>query len=191
MKVALITGNPGAGKSSLAAELADHGHAAIEADDLAGWETLAGEPVAQPAPMPEDWALSHRWVWSRSRIERLIDERASGGQDLFVCGIATNQRDMLDLFDLVFLLTLDHRTQIERLNAASNIGRPAAERTQIIEGRTVFEAQMRAAGAILLDGRRPTRLLAADILGAVTSADMNRAVPERLSSSSTDRDPVS
>ena len=171
MKVVLITGNPGSGKSSLAVELADHGYAAIEADDLAGWETLAGEPAAQPVPVPEDWVLSHRWVWARSRVEQLIDEQASGGRNLFVCGIAANQRDMLDLFDLVFLLTLDHQTQIERLDAPSNSGRPAAERTQIIEGRTVFEAQIRAAGAVVLDGRQPTRLLAASILSTVTSAE--------------------
>jgi dephospho-CoA kinase len=41
----LITGNPGSGKTSLAAELARRGCAVLDADDLAGWETAAGEPV--------------------------------------------------------------------------------------------------------------------------------------------------
>jgi gluconate kinase len=165
----LITGNPGSGKTSLASELARRGCAVIDADDLAGWETMSGEPAVEPVPAPDDWCLHHRWVWARNRIEQVIRGHDHAPQYLFVCGIATNQRDLLDLFDLVFLLTLDHPTQIERLDAPSNAHRRAAERTQIIQGRPIFEAEMQAARAIVLDGRQPTPLLATRILSAVTS----------------------
>jgi hypothetical protein len=85
----------------------------------------------------------------------------------FVCGIAVNQRELLDLFDLVVLLTLDHETQIERLDAPSNAHRTAALRAQILDGRPVFEAQMRAAGAIELDGRLPIPILATRVLDEI------------------------
>jgi gluconate kinase len=165
----LITGNPGSGKTSLAAELAERGHAVIDADDIAGWETTSGVPVSQPVAASDEWLLSHRWVWSRSRVEAVIAERSSADRPFFVCGIAINQRDMLDLFDHVFLLTLDHETQIERLNAPSNAHRTVAMRAQILDGRPVFEAQMQAAGAIALDGRLPSSTLASQILNDVGS----------------------
>jgi Dephospho-CoA kinase len=165
----LITGNPGAGKTSLAAELAKRGHAVIDADDIAGWQTPSGVPVIQPVPASDEWLLSHRWVWSRSRVEAVIAERSSPGRPLFVCGIAINQRDMLDLFDRVYLLTLDHQTQIERMNAPSNAHRTVAQRAQILDGRPVFESQMQAVGAIALDGRLPTSTLASRILDDVAS----------------------
>jgi dephospho-CoA kinase len=165
----LITGNPGSGKTTLASELARRGCAVIDADDIAGWETNSGVPVSQPVPASEEWLLRHRWVWSRSRVATVITERSSPGRPLFVCGIAVNQREMLDLFDHVFLLTLDHETQVERLNAPSNAHRTVALRAQILDGRPVFEAQMLAAGAIALDGRLPTPTLAGHILDDIAS----------------------
>jgi hypothetical protein len=158
----LITGNPGSGKTTLAAELARRGCAVIDADDIAGWETNAGQPAVQPQPTPDDWWAGHRWVWNRRRVQEVIDR---SGSPLFVCGIAVNQRDMLDLFDAVYLLTIDHETQISRLDEPSNAHRTAAARAQIIDGRPIFEAEMRAAGAIPLDGREPTTALADRILG--------------------------
>ena len=50
----------------------------------------------------------------------------------------------------------------------ANAGRNEAQRTQILEGRPVFEQEMRAVGAVVLDGRRPTAMLVDSILGAVS-----------------------
>jgi len=68
-----------------------------------------------------------------------------------------NQRDMFDLFTTVFLLAIDHETQLRRLDTPDNADRNAAQRAQILEGRPTFEREMRAAGAVVLDGSRPTR----------------------------------
>lgn len=165
--VVLITGNPGSGKSSLAVELAQRGFAVIDGDDLAEWQTASGRPAVQPVPTPEDWWPAHRWVWTRGGVEAAIRQHASTTRHLFVCGIATNQRDLLDLFDVIFLLTLDHQTQVERLEAPSNAARPSPERRQILDGRPIFEAQMRAVGATTIDGRQPTSLIADRILGEI------------------------
>jgi adenylate kinase family enzyme len=166
----LITGNPGSGKTTMAAELARLGLAAVDTDQIAGWETASGDQVSQPVHAGDEWLLSHRWVWSRTRLADLIRTQTTAGQDIFLCGIAMNQRDMLDLFRMVFLLSLDHATQVERLNTATNANRSDALRAQILDGRPVFEQEMRSAGAVVLDGRQPTPVLVKRILREVALA---------------------
>jgi dephospho-CoA kinase len=142
----LITGNPGSGKTTMAAELTRLGQPAIDADDeIARWE---------------DGPDGRRWTWDRDRLERAI--RLTPG--LIVCGISFNMRDMLDLFDRVFLVSIDAATQIERLKSAGD--RNPALWQPIIDGRPVFEEEMKAVGAILLDGRRSVTDLASQVIQA-------------------------
>jgi dephospho-CoA kinase len=157
MSAFLITGNPGSGKTTIARELTRRGLIAVDADDTAHWETISGEPASQPEHASDEWLLGHRWVWSRQRIEDVIRPHAAVGRDVFLCGIAMNQREMFDLFTRVFLLSIDHATQLRRLDTPDNADRNEAQRTQILEGRPTFEREMRAAGAVVLDGSRPTR----------------------------------
>jgi hypothetical protein len=142
----LITGNPGSGKTTMVAELTRLGYAAVDADDhIARWENG-----------PE----GRTWVWDRPELEHLIQRLAPG--PAFVCGIALNQRDMLEVFDHIFLLALDEETQVRRLTVAGD--RQPALRKPIVDGRPVFEDEMRAVGAEALDGRLPTATLAAQIV---------------------------
>jgi len=168
MTAFLITGNPGSGKTSVATELTRLGYTAVDADDLAGWETVAGQKVEQPAHATVEWLLSHRWVWTRTRVEGVVREATAYGGPVFICGIAINQRDMLDLFDGVFLLSIDHETQVQRLDAPSNSERGPALRAQILDGRPVFEQEMKSLGAVVLDGRERTAVVAARILQHVS-----------------------
>jgi broad-specificity NMP kinase len=143
----LITGNPGSGKTTVAAELTRLGHPAVDADDeIARWEDG-----------PDG---GRRWTWDRDRLERAI--RLTPG--LIVCGIAINMRDMLDLFDQVFLLSIDAATQIERLESAGD--RNPTLWQPMIDGRPVFEDEMKAVGATVLDGRRAATDLASQIVHA-------------------------
>ena len=167
MPAFLVTGNPGSGKSALARELRRRGLVAIDPDEdpeLAHWEDAAGRRVSGPPRPDGDWLRAHRWVWSRSRLEEIL---AGAGQDVFVCGIARNQDELLDLFDRVFLLRIDARTQEARLaahNALHPSGRSEAGRQEIRQGRSVFEMQMLRADAIALDGTVPTAVVAGELL---------------------------
>ena len=146
-RTVLVTGNPGSGKTTMATELTRLGYSAVDADvEIAGWES-------GPA--------GRRWMWDRSRLEMVIQGHVPA-RPLFVCGIALNQRDMLDLFDHVFLLSLDLRTQGERLAASGD--RDPARRKPILEGLPVFEGEMRAVGATVLDARLPPSMLAAQVI---------------------------
>jgi hypothetical protein len=89
---------------------------------------------------------------------------------VFVCGIARNQDELLELFDRVFLLRIDGPTQEARLAAYDALcppGRSEAGRQEIRAGRTVFEAQMLERGAIALDGTAPTAVVADELLAQI------------------------
>jgi hypothetical protein len=172
MPAFLVTGNPGSGKSTLVHELARRSLLAIDPDDdpeLSHWEDEAGNRVDGPQSPDGEWLWSHRWVWSRSRMKEVL-----AGHDgvVFVCGIARNQDEFLDLFDRVFLLQIDGPTQEARLAAHDALnppGRSEAGRQEIRDGRAVFEAQMLTHGAIALDGTAPMVLVADELLALVAA----------------------
>jgi hypothetical protein len=177
----LVTGNPGSGKSALASELVRRGLRAIDPDhdpELSFWLDPAGHRVglASGPPRPDaDWLGSHRWVWGRDRLREIL---ATPGGPVFVCGIATNQTDLLDLFDQVFLLRIDGPTQEARLDAHDAQhppGRSEAGRRQIRDGRPVFEAQMLRHGAIPIDATRPTPEVADALLARLADPPRPRA----------------
>ena len=173
MAAFLVTGNPGSGKSTLAQELARRGLATIDPDydpELSYWEDDAGNRLSKsegPAAPDEQWLRAHHWVWNRSRLQDLLTQQPG---PVFVCGIALNIDQVLDLFDRLFLLRIDADTQEQRLLAhdtSHSPGRNEAGRQQIRDGRPVFEAQMVKLGAIALDGAASTDAVADQLLALV------------------------
>lgn len=72
-------------------------------------------PAVRPANSGGYWPLTHRWVWRRSRLRQAIADAASGMTAVFVCGIAGNQTEMMDILHQVLLLVIDEQTQEARL----------------------------------------------------------------------------
>ena len=166
MTAFLVTGNPGSGKSTLAQVLARRGLATIDPDydpELSHWEDDTGKWVSraeEPAAPDEQWLRAHHWVWNRSRLQDVLTQQQA---PVFVCGIALNIDQVIDLFDRLFLLRIDAATQEERLLAYDTgypPGRSEAGRQQIRDGRPVFEAQMLKLGAIALDGTASAQTVA-------------------------------
>jgi hypothetical protein len=174
MAAFLVTGNPGSGKSALAHELAGRGLAAIDPDydaELSYWEDDVGGRTSRtegPATPDEQWLRAHRWVWSRPRLDEVLSQHEA---PVFVCGIALNIDQVLDLFDRLFLLRIDADTQEKRLLSYDNShppGRTEAGRQQIRDGRPIFEAQMLELGAIALDGTAATDKVADQLVALIS-----------------------
>jgi len=86
---------------------------------------------------------------------------------VFICGIARNQDDMLDLSGRVLMLHNDGATQEARLDCHDALhppGRSEAGRREIREGRAMFQAQMLRRGAIAIDATAPTTVVADELI---------------------------
>ena len=160
MNVVQIAGCSGAGKSAVAAALADRGLASIDADDdplLARFIDSAGAVVTQvPAAPGLAWLARHRWAWDPARLDELIRPAASA--ELYVCGGADNQEEIADRFTQVVLLEIDEPTMLARLDARADYhewGRIGDTRQFLCRKLPALQEHLRASGAIPIDARQP------------------------------------
>lgn len=75
MSAVQITGCSGAGKTTIAAELACQGLTCIDADDnelLARSVDAAGHVVEEPEAPDLAWLAQHYWAWDPARLNQLI-----------------------------------------------------------------------------------------------------------------------
>ena len=79
MAAFLVTGNPGAGKTTTASALTERGFDAIDTDEIAGWETATGRAATQPEDPTGGWLLDHRWVWNARLLDEAIQARDAAG----------------------------------------------------------------------------------------------------------------
>jgi hypothetical protein len=110
--IAWITGNSGAGKSAVCTVLSERGYLAVDADvGTAAWvHRTTGEVTgaAETGPLNQEWFSDHRWLLLRSRVEALIE--SAEGRSTFLWGMAQNDEELWDLFDVAVCLTLDDAT---------------------------------------------------------------------------------
>jgi adenylate kinase family enzyme len=170
MSAVHITGCSGAGKTTIAAELARRGLTAIDADgdpllarsaDAAG--TVAEEPEASGTP-DFAWLSRYSWAWDPARLDELI--RAAAPATLYVCGGADNELELADRFTHVFLLEIDEPTMLARVDARpdNDWGRIGDTREYLRQKLPGLQARLRASGAIPIDARQPLDQVADAIL---------------------------
>ncbi|ROQ40011.1 dephospho-CoA kinase [Frondihabitans sp. PhB188] len=155
----LVSGNPGAGKSTLTAELVRRGVRALDSDavdGLAAFMDASGAVVGDHTlPVTPELLADFYWGWSAARLDDVLDELGSDG---VLLGIAVNQWDFTDRFDRLVLLELDEATQHDRV-----LTRHPLDRQQIAAGLPVMQAQMIERGAARIDARQPTATVADEL----------------------------
>lgn len=152
----LVSGNPGAGKSTLAAELLRRGVRAADSDavpGLAAWMDSSGAVVGGSSLEPTPQLLAEcYWGWSASRLDEVLGELGHRG---VLLGVAVNQWDLVDRFDELVLLELDAETQRSRV-----ADRDPLFRRQILAGLPELQRQMIERGALRLDAAASTASIA-------------------------------
>src|SRR5580693_1975164 len=158
MSAVQITGCSGAGKTTIAAELARQGLTCIDADDdpfLARSVDAAGNVVEEPEAPDLAWLSRHYWAWDPARLDELI--AAAAPATLYVCGGAANELELADRFTHVFLLEIDEPTMLARVDGRDNNdwGQIGDTREYLRSFLPGYQARLRASGAIPVDARRP------------------------------------
>lgn len=152
----LISGNPGAGKTTLTAELLRRGVRAMDADavpGLAAWLDSEGAVVGDGSLRPTPQLLADcYWGWSAPRVDEVVEALGPTG---VLLGIAVNQWDFTDRFDRLVLLELDETTQQDRIRS-----RDPLFQQQIQDGLPVLQARMIERGAARIDATRPAEVVA-------------------------------
>ena len=159
MPTALITGSSGAGKTSVAAELARRGWRAIDTDiepGLARWEGPDGAVVERPKHPSHEWLAVYRWAWDAARFEDLVAEVGPGW--LVLCGNSSNATDFIERIDRIVLLEIDVATMLRRLDKDTrdnDFGAVGDTRDQLIRWLPGYQERLRAIGADVIDATGP------------------------------------
>jgi broad-specificity NMP kinase len=175
--IAWITGNSATGKSAVCAVLSERGYFAVDADmGAAAWvHRTTGEVTnaADTGPLSQEWFRDHQWVLLRSRAETLIE--SAERRPAFLCGMAQNDEELWDLFDVAVCLTLDDATIRKRLaqRRGNQFGKAPAEIEAILAINGPLTAKYAAIGASLVDAAQPLELVVADVLRACASSGMD------------------
>jgi hypothetical protein len=168
MSAIQITGCSGAGKSTIAAILAERGLSVLDTDDdplLARTVDAAGNVVLEEPAEPDlAWLSQHSWSWDPDRLDELL--RAAGPATLYLCGGAANELQLADRFAQIFLLEIDEPTMLARIAARpdNDWGRVGDTREYLRGFLPGYQARLRAAGVIPIDATRPLGQVVDDIL---------------------------
>jgi hypothetical protein len=173
-----VTGNSGAGKSTVCALLQSRGEFAVDADweGYSHWvDRTSGQVVADPPyPVPDGWLGRFAWEIARARVEAL----AAWAHDktAFLCGSVENEADVWDLLDLVVCLVVDDETLRGRLQTRTTnaFGKHPEELAAALGWNASMTSAYRRLGATIIDGRRPPSEIADAILDAAAKTPPKR-----------------
>ena len=148
----LLTGVPGAGKSTVCEALDERGHRAIDLEAVPGLCTfvdpVTGDHIAEDM---EDPVVLDRgeWRWDERRLRRLLADHDD--QTTVFAGTASNALDLRSCFDEVVLLEVSAAVMRRRLTARNGFGRTESVQEHILSWKEWWEDQIRATGAISVD----------------------------------------
>jgi gluconate kinase len=177
VRVHLVTGISGCGKSTVARRLRASGHHAVSTDAdaaLCGWTDRSGRPVLLPDEPTTAWLAEHDWNWDPARLDAIIGQTSAqaatdGATVIWLCGNAGNQDQLLDRFDAVFLLAIDEATMLCRLDdptRGNDYGRHGDARAVLLATLPGLHEHWRSLGAVVIDATASLDTVVAALLAA-------------------------
>ncbi|HEX8226925.1 MAG TPA: AAA family ATPase [Candidatus Saccharimonadales bacterium] len=171
MSLFYVTGIAGAGKSEVYHELKNRGHEVYGTDEnqFAGfYNNQTNERVDNPSDhggqITAAWREYHTWKLPRKTVEDLKDK--SKGKNVFLCGVASNDTEFLDLFDKLFALIIDNETLHHRITSRTNnsFGKNEGELDQIKAWQANTAEYYDKYSYITIDASQPIKTVVDDIL---------------------------
>lgn len=173
MPLVWITGNSGAGKSTICEVLRGRGYTSLDADDdgFSQWiDRSTGDAVSDPPyPVPQGWLDRFGWKLNRELIEQLA--HASRTQTVFLCGSAENEAEVRDLFDAMVCLVIDDETLRRRLaeRTTNAFGQNPEELAAALKWNPLERSIYGRLGATIVDGTEPPPVVTDNILRGISA----------------------
>jgi dephospho-CoA kinase len=156
MALFYVTGTPGTGKSTIQKALTRMGYEAHDLDEsrFGGPYNKATDRLAIMPPVDErtpQWFDAHEWRVSRSAVEALKEN--SKDKTVFICGTATTENLIWDLFDKIFYLNINEATLRSRIaNRQDNdFGKTEHELERILERYHEAQKKLKDLNVIEID----------------------------------------
>jgi adenylate kinase family enzyme len=171
MPLYFVTGLAGSGKSSICKELKSRGYEAYDTDDdgFSKWQDIkTGHIHPKSTVKKEDRTVeflkNHRWNAPKQEVAALAT-RASD-KPIFLCGVADNTKELLQLFDKVLALTIDDKTLTYRLQTRTDNdwGKQPHELRSTLEQNRLSKAFYKKNGYIIIDATQPFSSVVDEIL---------------------------
>jgi hypothetical protein len=157
----LVEGVSGAGKTSVCDELSRRGYSAINGDRALAYQ---GDPsTGVPVHGLTGTAVHDHHIWRVDTVHRYADDRSD--PVTFFCGGARNVGQFVDVFDEVFILTIDAATLDRRLDARDVdewAGRGRSEEQALV--RQLHATSANDLAGIVIDATRPLSVVVDEIL---------------------------
>ena len=172
-KSIFITGMAGSGKSTISKELNLLGYRAhdIEADEY-GLFTMVRRDTGKPFEDYDNADLGKvkiaRWICDTDKLKILLSKQ---NEDLaFYCGVASNNDEVMSLFDVSILLQASKETIYKRLltrEGKDDYGNTEEGRQNALGWKDEFEEKMRKMGMLTVDANSSPREVAEEIINSV------------------------
>jgi len=159
MSLIYITGIAGAGKSAVYEELVRRGYEAHEADNtLSNFYVNETGELSSPTTALErtaEWRKHNSWKMPKDKLLEL--KRTSVGRPVFVCGVAANEEEYIDVFDKVFALDVDDETLKHRVTTrdTGDFGKSKHEMESLLEWQQTTSDYYQKVGAHVIDSTKP------------------------------------
>lgn len=176
MSLIYVTGAPGTGKSTIQRELTRRGYEAYDVDDpqfggpvnKATGESTTVPPIGQRS---EKWFEEHEWRLSRPAI---VDLKArSEGKIAYLCGTATTENLVWDVFDKVLYLNVDEETLRSRISSRedNDFGKTEHELELILDRHRSAQENLSNLDVTIIDATKPVNEVVDDIVALAKVAN--------------------
>jgi len=172
MSLIYVTGIAGAGKSEVYKELKKRGYEAHEGDDNLSnfYNNETGKVVERPQTSSErnkEWRKHHTWKMSKDKLLELKDR--AGPNPVFVCGVASNEDEYIDVFDKVFALDIDTETMKHRINTrtSGDFGKSTHEMKTLLEWQQTTKDYYEKVNAHVVDATQTVASVVDEIVSSI------------------------
>ncbi len=174
MSVYFITGVAGTGKSTILNELVSRGYEAygVDEDGYAHWHNnqtgnIHPKSSVKTHHRTSEFISNNTWKISREMVEELAKQ--SEGRTVFLCGVASNDDEIWDLFSKIFTLVLDEATLRHRLatRTTNDYGKTKHELEQTLKQVATIKELSAKYGYIKIDATRSVNEIVDYILAEV------------------------